>query len=333
MGRYPKVICTMSLVLLMGFLLLQCSSPGGGSGSVTTAQATIAVQAAGGSVMLLLNRQQLWKQTGGSSPYTVSYSTTGLSMTGTLTVVGSDNNYSLTMALSNYSDAATGYTVSGTANLSLTMGPSGASVTLTGDATLSGGPVTKETWNLLFTATGPMVVPTVTGTITCDGKSFDANTLMVNYFQANVAQFPIVNAIQTIVKDPSSWTWNGTNPYTVSYSPATGPSMAGTVTKSGPSDNIWACVLTISFSGYSAAGWAYTVNGVVNFSPTIDASDPSNLNFISGTLTGNLTLSGGSVTSMTWNVSDVSNSKKNLFFTGTVTCNGTSIDAKTFGAP
>jgi hypothetical protein len=125
-------------------------------------------------------------------------------MTGTLTVVGSNNDYVTAITLSNYSDAATGYTVNGTLNFSLSMAPSGASGTTAGDVALSGGQVTTATFGSSFTTTGPTVIPAYTGTITCNGTSFDAHTLLEGYAKAEVAQQIVVNGIGAVLNSLAS---------------------------------------------------------------------------------------------------------------------------------
>jgi hypothetical protein len=318
MSRCLKVIGFLSLVLLISVFLTACpTSSGGGGATITTAQATTAVQTVVGAVSLMMNSK--WTETGISSPYTESYSTTGLVMTGTKTVVGSNNNYVLTITLLNYSDAATGYTVNGTINFSMNGGAT-TTGTVTGDVTLSGGPVTKETWNISITSTGG--APAYTGTITCNDTPFDGSTLSISGTNMALSAAHVVGDGLGAVMNASSLWGAATGP--VSYSSPTGLwSVTGTATI-GSTDTY---VLTITLSNYASS--PYTVSGTCNFSLTGSAGA-----ITSGTLTGTFIFSGGPVTTQTWNVSNISGTITPSFqisgATGTITSNGTAFDAKTF---
>lgn len=149
------------------------SSSGGGNSTVTTAQASKAGQAVIDGVTLVMDNQLSWTTIGTA----VSYSISGLSMTGTLTTVFPINTYTLTITFSGYVDGATGYTLNGTVNLSEIINTStlAMSGTATGNLTSSGGPVTTQTWNVSFSGTTTNY--TFTGTITCNGTAFNASTL------------------------------------------------------------------------------------------------------------------------------------------------------------
>jgi hypothetical protein len=88
--------------------------------------------------------------------------------------------YALTITLSSYAAGATGYTLSGTVTWLVaqnnTVPVSYTSGTMTANLTLSGGPVSTETWNL-SSVSGITTAPTFSGIITCNGTSFDAKTI------------------------------------------------------------------------------------------------------------------------------------------------------------
>jgi hypothetical protein len=310
-----------AIVVSVLLVVAGCKAAGGGGTAVpTTDQASRAAQTVAGSVGLVMSHSSSWTQTGASSPYTVSYSTAGLIMTGTKTVSGSDNNYVLTITLSNYSDAGTGYSVNGVVNFSI-MGGATSSGTVSADVTLSGGPVTSSTWNTTFISTGG--APSFAGTITCNGTSFDAATVLAGFTDANTAAGLVLGALFSVLGNQGSWTQTGaSSPYAVSYSPVTGLSMTGTLAVSGSIDTF---VLAITFS--SLLDSPYTVDGTLNFSLVLDTSSST---FTSGAITGVLSLSGGPVTTETLNVSNITGSTSGLFLTGTITFNGQSFDAKTF---
>ncbi len=324
------LIARLSLLAILATILLVlagCKT----SSSVTTDQAARAAQTIEGSVVLVMAHQNSWAP---PPPYTtntsVSYSAAGLNMTGTVTISGSTTTYALTITFSNYADAATGYTVNGTFNFSQTNTSTDESGTATGNLIFSGGPVTNTTWNTSFTASagGP---PTFTGTITCDGASFDPNTLLANALQAQTAEQAVVNVLANVLGSQTSWTpssstWTPSNTFTVSYS-ATGVSMtSGTVTISA-SGTTYTYVVPISLSNYVAGGTSYTLSGTVTWSVVENTTAPAT--YSSGTVTANLTLTGGPVTAETWNLSSVSGITTAPVFGGIITCNGTSFDAKT----
>ena len=325
--RFIVQLLFLVVVVSIVFVLAVCS---GNTASVTTAQATSAAQTVAGSVILLMAHQNAWTPppsawTSGS--HAVSYSTAGLSMAGTVTVSSPNTTYNMTLTLSNYMDAATSYTVNGTVNWSQTGTSTSQSGTVTGNLSLSGGPVTDATWNTSFTSSGGP--PTFTGTITCNGTSFDANTLLAGTVQAQTAMQAVVNVLATVLGKQSGWTpssdtWTSGNTYTVSYSD-TGVSMtAGTVTVSG---TIYTYVVPITLSNYVAGATGYSVSGTVTWS-VVEDNSTNPATYTSGTVTVGLTLSGGTVTTETWNLSNVSGITTAPMFSGIITINGTSFDAK-----
>ena len=311
----------IGLLLLVLFSFSGCPAPGGGGGGVTTAQAATAMQTVAGGITLLQNRGSSWAVTGTSPQYTVSFSTTGLSMTGTKTVVGNNDNYVLTITFSNYSDAATGYTLNGTLNYTVN-GGAPTTGTITGNLTLSGGPVAKAIWDVSFTSPGPPAgTPTFTGTITCNDTTVDPNTLSLNRTaEATVADSAMVDGMYAIWGNAGSWNRSGNN---VSWS-TTGLSMTGTDTYNG---NIETTVMTVTFANYASAH-VYVVSGTVNMTQITDSS----ANTVSGTETVNLTFAGGPVVTMTGNngtFSGIAQPHQTTSIVGVLTCNGTALDGKT----
>ena len=131
-----------------------------------------------------------------------------------------------------------------------------------------------------FNSTG---TTTLSGTVTCNGTSFDVNTLSPDSTtNASIAVEAVGDGLGTLMG--GSWTESDTNPKDISYS-NTGLSMTGTKTESG---SITEDVMTITFSSY-ASTHVYAVSGTVNLSITFDGT--ANTQF--GTITANLTFSGG----------------------------------------
>ena len=167
------VLGASTLLIMMG------SSAASAGGTITTAQATTAMKAAQeGAILVIYPPLPGWTQIGTA----VSYSTgTGLSMTGTLTTTSpATATCVMTITLINYADAATGCTVNGTQNwsIAITTSTGAYSGTVTADMTLSGGPVTTQTWNVSVHGTASQSSLTfAAGTVTCNGTSFDATTL------------------------------------------------------------------------------------------------------------------------------------------------------------
>lgn len=317
---YPLVAASAAALLLA--LLVACPHPDGvPSITITIAQATTAMQTVAGGMALLQNRESRWTKTPTPDPNisNVSYSTTGLSMTGTRTVVGNNNDDVLTITFSNYSDAATGYTLNGTIDFSLN-GGAPTTGTVTGDLSLSGGLVTKATWKLSFSSTGPGGTTTYAGTITCNDTSFDPNTLSLNgTTEATMAMSAMEDGMYAVFGHAGSWNVSGNN---VSWS-TTGLSMTGTDTYNA---NIETTVLTITFTNYASAH-VYVVSGTVNMTQITDTS----ANTASATATVNLTFLGGSVTTMTGNgtSSGIAQPHQTTDVAGIFTCNGTAFDGKT----
>jgi hypothetical protein len=291
------------------------------SGNLTTAQAIVAAQTVAGSVDLVLNNSPSWTTVGSS----VSYSTTGLSMSGTSTTVGNTNTLNLTIALNNYADAATGYTLSGSLSVidaydNSTLTSSGTLATTT-NLTSTGGPVTTQAWNMSYSGTGSSW--TFSGTVTCNGASFDAGTLsLYGENDATEAEAAVSQGVWAIMNNVSSWTTISSD---VSYS-YSGISMTGTLTTG--STDIYA--LAITFANAHSPG-VYTISGQLNLSISADHVMGT---IISGTATGALTLSGGTFATETWNISTITGTmapqpQYKASYSGTVTCDGTSFDAKT----
>ena len=111
-ARLSFLVIVASIVSTL-LVIMGCTVP---TSSAMTAHASSAAQTIAGSVLLVVSHQSGWTTSGSN----VSYSTTGLILTGTNTTSGSTSTYVLTITLSNYTDAATGYTASGTVNWSQT---------------------------------------------------------------------------------------------------------------------------------------------------------------------------------------------------------------------
>ena len=167
------------------FKLTVTASTGGGQGSATASidvaqgtitanQASTAARAGISAASIVMNNASSWTQNGSS----VSFSAAGLSMTGTTTTSGTSTTDSLDIAFSNFADAIGGCTMNGTITLAMTTNSTSGAIsgTVTGTLTLSGGPVTTETWNASFSGTlGGS--PSYSGTIACDGIFFVAASL------------------------------------------------------------------------------------------------------------------------------------------------------------
>ena len=138
-------------------------------------QANTAFQAVGSGISAMLNNSSLWTINGTS----VSYSTTGLSMTGTLkgTIGVSVNIFNVVITYTSYAAGGSGYTVSGTATYAasdLGTNSSVGTLTLPG-LTLSGGQVAALSANVSFSSPAPNHT-SYTGTVTANGINFDART-------------------------------------------------------------------------------------------------------------------------------------------------------------
>jgi hypothetical protein len=303
-------------VLLMSVLLISCS-PGGHT--VTAPEAATAMQTLSGAVNLVFNSQSLWTQVGSD----VSWSAPGLSMSGTVSTAGPLSTYTLAVACSGYYDVATGYTVSGTADTSLVVTTTTGAVsgTVTGSFTFAGGPVTKATWNLTVTGTGPGSLPSFSGTVTCDDISFDAGTISLDRTtQANAALQAVFFGIGAVMGSQSSWIPGAGND--VSYD-ALGVSMTGTKVSGATTTDY---TLAITFASYADSQFGYTLNGTVNF--VLAGEDPNLIT--GGTVTGTVTLSASPVAGLTFNVTNIVGvSGVSMSFEGTVTADGTVFDAKT----
>ena len=134
----------------MVLLLAGCNLNSGG-GSVTTAQATKAMQAIVGSVYLVMANSSFWTAPGGAPK--VAYSASGVTMSGTVQPVSSIASFTIT--LSGYADAATGYTVSGSFTFYSRITATATTGTITvNDMSMSGGPVSSASGNISFSGPG-----------------------------------------------------------------------------------------------------------------------------------------------------------------------------------
>lgn len=306
------------LSFLASLLAMGCNT--GGGPTVTAAEANKAAQTVAGSIALVMSQSSFWTNTG-SSNYT--YSAAGLSMNGTHTNVAGTVTDNLTITLSGYSDAATGYTVSGTINSLGTSNAVTASGTISGNLSLSGGPVTTGSWNVNYSST--MSGTSYTGTVTANETTFDASTLSINATGgANAVTLSLFsNGIRNIMNSEGTWTNTGGNNWTSSGS--AGLSMSGTVSGSNP--KVYS--LTFSFANHYDNG--YTENGVLVLTANVYASSSNG----TVTSTGNLTFAGGNVTLQTWNLGWTTTTALTWFprvpttWTGTLASNGTNFDPKT----
>ena len=314
-SQFPARFLFSILVVSALSIVLALAGCTGATTSVTTAQATTATQAMGATVLLVIAHQGGWNTSGTA----VSYSTTGLSMSGTASPAGSPTTYVLAITLSGYVDAATGYTLNGTVNWSQSGTSSSQSGTVTGSLTLSGGPVTSASWNTSFTSSGGP--PTFSDTITCNGTNFDANTLLTPVVQAQTAMQAVISGLAAGLNQ-ANWTLSGTTVSTGPSAPA-GLSVSGTYTQSGSTAT---CVLTITLTNYVAGTTGYTETGTINWSTVENTSTPAT--YTSGTVIVSMSLSGGPVTTEIWNVTSLSGIASAPTFGGLITINGTSWDAK-----
>ncbi len=146
--------------------------------------------------------------------------------------------------------------------------------------------------------------------------------------QAVAASQTVVGGVSMVLSNQKQWTGEGSEGGKkpgdggVAYSTA-GADMTGTEVPAG-SDTTYD--LGVSFSDYSDEATGYTVSGSGHVLMTMDSSTGE---IATGTVTGNLTMSGGSVTTEIWNVGVTSTGgvSSTTTFTGTVTCNGTKFDA------
>jgi hypothetical protein len=111
----------------------------------------------------------------------------------------------------------------------------------------------------------------------------------------------------------------------VSFSSA-GVNMTGTVS-TNPS--MATCQYAITLSDYLDSATGYTVSGTINFIVTVDLTSGA----ITGTSTATLSLSGGVVTKVVWNVGVTGSASRETldFNSGTTTCDGTMFDVAALG--
>ena len=140
-----------------------------------------------------------------------------------------------------------------------------------------------------------------------------------------------VNGVTLVMHNDGAWGGTSTSPSSAicSFS-ATGLNMNGTLTNMGTASEV--ATLNLTFSNYPDAS-GYTVSGSGNLTMTFN---DSTLVVSAGTLTANLTYSGGSVTSATANITFTGNmtlgtTPTNLAFAGTFTADGTSYNVSGFG--
>jgi hypothetical protein len=242
-------------------------------------------------------------------------------MIGTSSTVGPTTTDVLPIDFSGYVDVATGYVINGTIDASVVITSGVISGTITGKLTSSGGPVTTQTWNVIVS--GSSSNPTYSGIVSFNSDSFDAGTLSLNSVTQATQAAIASQRITQVMQNKTSWT--GTSSVSYTLSPSVG--MTGTFTTAGSTDTY---SLTITYSNDSDS--LYTVSGSLNLLLTVNNVSHA---ILSGTVTGNLTLSGGNVTTETWNISNISGSTNPgagsymASYAGTVTCNGTPFDAKT----
>jgi hypothetical protein len=306
------------LAVFTSLLAIGCNN--GGGATVTAAEASKAAQTVAGGITLVMNQSSFWTNTGGSN---FTYSAADLSMNGTHTNVSGTTTDNLTITLSGYTDAATAYSVSGTIYFSGTSNGVTASGTISGNLSLSGGPVTTGSWNVDYTAT--MSGPSYTGTVTANGTTFDASTLSINATgDANAVTMSLFsNGIRNIMNNEGNWTNTGGNNWT--HSGGAGLSMSGTVSGSNPT----VYSLTFTFTNHYDNG--YTENGVLVLTANVYASSSNG----TVTSTGNLTFAGGNVTLQTWDLGWTTAAALTWFprvpttWTGTLASNGTNFDPKT----
>jgi hypothetical protein len=245
-------------------------------GAVSKAQATKAAQTVAGVVSLVDGWDEAWTENGSS----LSFSTAGLSMSGTKTTSQyGDDVYALTIVLSNYVDSTTGYTANGTVYATL-----GGSATVAADVALVGGPVTMMTWDHVVVDTSG--TGTATGVITCNGKSFDAGDISAaGTFGAYRVWQSMFDGIIKVFENLGSFT--GTN---ISYS-GPGLEMVGTHSFSGDAETY---DMTVTYSNFAGnTNRVYTVSsGQIHFRWDIRS------NGFTWTLASDLTLSGGPITTM-----------------------------------
>ncbi len=303
--------------LLLAAIVLSCKSPG--STVIDTAQANAATQSVMGGVMMMFNSQASWVP---GTDNGVSFVAVGLSMSGTSVTSGTKTTNDLTLKFQNYADAATGYVLNGMYTMDYTTDTSSNTVTgtFTGNLTLTGGPVSTMNWNVSVSgATGTQLSLSFTGTLTCNSTSFDASTLSLDSaVQANTAAQAVIEGFEALFAARSSWTSSGGD--NVQY---LSPTLTMNGTETDPGTYVY--VLTINFISYAANGYALT--GSCNLSLTV----VDNV-MMSGSSTGTVAFSGGPVTGQTWNVSNITGSFLPFqpLFVGTVTCNGTCYDARSF---
>jgi hypothetical protein len=282
--------------------------------------AAAAAQTVSGAVNLLLNSQSSWTRVGP----TVAYSTTGLSMNGKLSLAGTINTYALVVTFSNYVDAATGYTMNGTGPFSYRVDTANGSVsgTVSGTFVFSGGAAATQTWNVVLSGTRPASPVEYSGTVTCNGTSFDAANLSLgSTSQANSALQGVFFGIEAVMSGESSWTAGAGDG--VSYS-VPGVTMTGFRTN-GPAAADYE--LSITFMSYFDAQSGCTLEGTVDL--VLACTNPGVID--SGTLTGSIMLSGGPLEVIGFNVTDIVGiSGGSVALRGFVFADGTTFDAKTF---
>jgi len=315
--QISSIVLVLALVLFTLFLPSGCKNGSGGT-AVTTAEAAAACQTVMGAINLVFNSGSTWVPSGSS----VSWSGPGLSMSGTVTSSPPVNSYALALTFSGFSDIVTGYTVNGTVDWSMDMNTSSGVVTgtCTGSVTLSGGPVTSQTWNVSADRSSSHAEISFGGTVTCNGSSFDASTLSLNRVgDANSALQSVFFGMGSVMSNQPAWIPGSGN--SVSYS-ATGVSMTGTRV-TGPTTTDYD--LTITFTAFLDSEFGYTLDGTVHFVLACDNAGPIN----SGSLSGTVTLATSPAGSITFTITNVVGTwGGSMTFTGRVVTGGGTVDAK-----
>jgi hypothetical protein len=116
---------------------------------------------------------------------------------------------------------------------------------------------------------------------------------------------------------------------TYSFGPLSGPnggSVAITYTVSDPTQSTWTATGTLTFTNWVDTSTGYTINGTVSVSETITGPQ-STANAIDATITCNLTLSGGTISTLSCNIHEsITFTPLSVTLSGNVTANGFQYD-------
>ena len=94
---------------------------------------------------------------------------------------------------------------------------------------------------------------------------------------------------------------NGSGSYTNPYGGTVLVSYSATGTPNGPS--AWSASGTLQFTNWYDPSTGYTINGTLSVSESVSGSAPSPIS-ISAMITGNLALSGGTISTLNCNISE-----------------------------